>query len=206
MLSLIWREIRDNIVGVVTPCLAGVIMIALAVHITVSQGVPHIVAPLGMLTFVLLIGFCALGAAQMYGDRANRISSLLSTRGVTRRRIFAARVLVGVLTVLVSFVPVALTITILLWMSVPFLVFYWRLIVGLSVTAILMGIACHCIGLLIGWTTSKAWLLVGNLLLAALLVSLVWIKGFGPDVAVLLLLLIGAMLVRVWRTFAAASL
>lgn len=206
MLSLIWREMHDNMVGVVTPFLAGGIMIALAVYIAVSQGVPHIVAPLGMLTLVLLIGFCALGAAQMYGDRANRISSLLSTRGVTRRRIFAARVFVGVLTVLISFLPVTFTIAILLAVSGPSLTLYWRLIVELSVTAILAGFACHAIGLLIGWTTSKAWLLVGNLLLAPLLVSLVWIKGFGPEAAALLLLVIGAILLRVWRTFAAVSL
>ena len=161
---------------------------------------------MGILMPILLVGFCGLGASQMYSDRASRISSLLATQGVTRSRILAARVLVGVATVLASLVPPAVTILILLWAFLPPLSFYWRMAAEIFTVAVLTGVAGYCVGLLVSWTTSKAWLVAGNLLLWSLVTSLVWIKGFGPDVMAILLLLIVAMLLRVWHGFTSASL
>jgi hypothetical protein len=206
MLSLIAREIRDNIVWVALPCLIGALGITVAIIFALSPVKEGIVVPTGPFISILLLAFCGLGAAQGYGDRANRISSLLATLGVTRNRIFAARVLAGLLTVLVSLVPLAVTIIVLLWMFAPPLEFYREMVVEISLTVLLAAVACYLAGLLVGWTTSKAWLLAGCLLLLLSLVSLVVIKGFGPDAMAFLLLFIGATLWYAWHTFTSASL
>ena len=209
MLTLIDREIRDNSLCVALPCLIGIGIIGFAIFVAfyATMGSSEILlASSGILMPVLLVGFCGLGASQMYSDRANRISSLLATQGVTRSRILAARVLVGVGTVLASLVPPAVTILILLWAFLPPLSFYGRMVVEIFTVAILAGVAGYCVGLLVSWTTSKAWLVMGNLLLLSLVTSLVWIKGFGPDVMAILLLFIVAALTRVWHVYTSASL
>jgi hypothetical protein len=206
MLSLIVREIRDNIVSVALPCLISALGITVAIIFAFSPVREGVVVPIGPFISILLLAFCGLGAAQAYGDRANRISSLLATLGVTRNRIFAARVLAGLLTVLVSLVPLAATTILLLWMFMPPLEFYGRMVVEISLTVLLAAVACYLAGLLVGWTTSKAWLLAGCVLLLLSLVSLVVIKGFGPDAMALLLLFIGAALWYAWHTFTSTSL
>jgi ABC-type transport system involved in multi-copper enzyme maturation permease subunit len=206
MLSLIAREIRDNIVSVALPCLVSALGITVAIIFALSQGQGGVFPPTIPFTPVLLLAFCALGASQAYGDRANRTSSLLATLGVTRNRIFAARVVAGLLTVLVSLVPLVVTTIVLLWMFVPPLEFYQGMVVEISLTVLLVAVACYFAGLLVGWTTSKAWLLAGSVLLLLSLVSLVVIKGFGPGAMVILLLFIGAAFGYAWHTFISASL
>ncbi len=206
MLSLIAREIRDNIVSVALPCLVGALGVTLAIVFSLSRVRGGVLPVTIMFTSVLLLAFCGLGASQAYGDRANRISSLLATLGVTRNRIFAARVLAGLLTVLVSLVPLAVTTIVLLWMFAPPLEFYARMVVEISLTVLLAAVACYLAGLLVGWTTSKAWLLAGSVLLLLSLVSLIVIKGFGPGAMAILLLFIGATLWYAWHTFTSASL
>jgi hypothetical protein len=206
MLSLITREIRDNIVSVALPCLVSVLGMVLAIVFAFSRVGGGFFPPTILVVLILLLAFCGLGASQAYGDRANRISSLLATLGVTRNRIFVARILTGLLTVLVSLVPLSVTTIVLLWMSAPPLEFYGRMVVEISLTVLLAAVACYFAGLLVGWTTSKAWLLAGTVLLLLSLVSLVVIKGFGPDAMALLLLFIGATLWYAWHTFTSASL
>ncbi len=206
MLSLIAREIRDNIVSVALPCLVSALGVTLAIVFSLSRVRGGVFPVTIMFTSVLLLTFCGLGASQAYGDRANRISSLLATLGVTRNRIFAARVLAGLLTVLVSLVPLAVTTIVLLWMFTPPLEFYARMVVDISLTVLLAAVACYFAGLLVGWTTSKAWLLAGSVVLLLSVVSLVVIKGFGPEAVALLLLCIGATLWYAWHTFTSASL
>ncbi len=206
MLSLIAREIRDNIVSVALPCLVSALGITVAIIFAPSQGWGGVFPPTILFTPVLLLVFCALGASQAYGDRANRISSLLATLGITRNRIFAARVLAGLLTVLVSLVPLVVTTIVLLWVFVPPLEFYGRMVVEVSLTLLLTAAACYVGGLLVGWTTSKAWLLAGTVLVLLFPVSLVIIKGFGPEAMAILVLFIAAALLYAWHTFMSASL
>jgi hypothetical protein len=206
MLSLIRREIRDNLIYVLAPCVVSILTVGILVSVFLS-GIRAAAIPFGnLLLLVLFLGFGALGSAQMYGDRANRISPLLSTLAVTRDRILAARVLAGVLAILAALVPVIVASVILLQTFLPPFEFYRRIVVEVSVTAILAGLACYCVGLLVGGTTSRAWLLVGNLPLLALCASLLLVKGFGPEVMLILVVLIGALLVRTWLRFTTASL
>jgi hypothetical protein len=206
MLTLIRREIQDNLVYALAPCAVSAMAIGCMIYASFSgvEAAAIIYPPL--LLLASFVGFSSLGAAQMYGDRANRISPLLSTLAVTRNRIFAARVLVGILAVLLATMPVVATAVILLRMFALPLEFYRRMVVEISITAVLMGIACYSIGLLVGWTTSRAWLILGNFLLLTLSVSLMGVKGFGPEAMLILLVFITAVLVRTWHKFTSASL
>jgi len=206
MLSLIAREIRDNVVSVALPCLVGLIIIALTIWFGFFRMGGGLVVPWVMLTPLLLVTLCGLGSSQMYSDRAHRISSLLATQGVTRNRILAARILVGVLTALAAVLPAAVVAVIALWLILPLMPLFAGLITEIAVTLLLAAVACHGTGLLVGWTTSRAWLLAGNLLLVAFVIALVAIKGFGPDVMGLLALFIGATWLRTWHKFSSASL
>ena len=212
MLTLIAREIRDNIVAMVLPCLVSAIGMALTIVFALApfrealgiQG--SFLAFTGMAIPVLFLAFGGLGASQAYGDRANRISSLLATLGVTRNRIFTARVLAGLLMVLMALVPLVVTTMVLLSMVMPPLRFYGWMPVEVSLTLFLAAAACYFAGLLVGWTTSKSWLLTGSVLLLVFPASLVVIKGFGPEAMAVLLLFIGATLWYAWHTFTSASL
>ncbi len=91
-------------------------------------------------------------------------------------------------------------------MFAPPLEFYGRMLVEIPLTLLLTAAACYCAGLLVGWTTSKAWLLAGSVLLLLSLVSLVVIKGFGLEAMAILLLFIGATLLYAWHAFTSSSL
>lgn len=206
MLTLIRREIRDQFVYVLACWVASGIAAGIMVFTTLwgVRGAGFMFA--GLMMSLLCIGLCGLGAAQMYSDRANRVSSLLATLATTRGRILAARVLVGALTDLGAIVLFVVPVVIVLRLAAPPLEFYARMIWEISVAAALTGFACYGIGLLVGWTTNRTWLVFGGLLLLALLMSFLVVKGFGPGAMLLLLLFIAAVLTRVWHTFTSASL
>lgn len=206
MLTLIGREIHDNLVYVVGLCLTSAMIVTTLIYASIWNLEEMVfIFPLALLS-VMLFGFYALGAAQMYGDRANRISSLLSTLAVTRDRIFAARVLVGALTILLSLAPgIAIAIAVLWAFAVPLDLIH-RMVAEISLTLVLTAFACYGGGLMVGWTTNKGRLMAGGLSLSVLMATLVWIKGFGVGAMLILLVAIAAMLIRTWRTFTSASL
>jgi ABC-type transport system involved in multi-copper enzyme maturation permease subunit len=205
MLTLIGREIRDHLVYVLGPCVVGLLLILLAIRPFAYGNGPRMLLLLIPLMSLPLVFFYILGTAQMYGDRAHRVSTLLSTLAVTRNRILAARVLVGLLTVLASVVPLVVAVIVLLRLFTPGAQLWYPLVVEVSITIALTGFACYCVGLLIGWTSIRVWLLAGSLPLLAT-ISLVFIKGFGPEAMAVLLLLIAAVLLRVWHKFTSTSL
>jgi ABC-type transport system involved in multi-copper enzyme maturation permease subunit len=206
MVTLIAREIRDHLVYVLACCSLSAIMVGIMVSAyfwevkTAIYLFPPALAP------VLFFGLAALGSSQMYSDRANRLSALLSTLAVTRSRILAARVVVGVLTVFAALAPLLVTALILLALAGPPAHLYSRMMWEMAVSIALTAFACYCVGLEVGWTTNKTWLLVGNLVLVGLVTSLVVSKGFGLDAVLLLLLLAAAMLLHVWHRFTSAAL
>jgi hypothetical protein len=206
MLSLIMREVRDHLVYILACCFLSLFMIGIMIcgYVWRITGAVYIFPAL--LTPVLFLGLAALGAAQMYTDRANRISALLSTLTVTRSRILAARVAVGVLALLVVLAPALVAAVVLLTLAAVPVPLYSRMIWEIPATVALAGFACYCVGLAVGWTTNKAWLIVGNLSLTALVTSFVFSKGCGVDVMLLLLLFVAAMLAHTWHKFTSASL
>ncbi len=207
MLTLIEREIRDHLLYAALPCFFSAIIICIAA-MSSWWGIP---APISLamaanLTIGLFIGLCCLGAAQMYADRAGRVSVLLSTLAVTRWQIFLARVLAGGLILLVAVIPLVIMALVLPGQIISQTSSYHQLVAAISITISLAGFACYAIGLMVGWQTNRAWMLAGSVLFLALTASLVWIKGFSVDAITILLLLIAALLARTWSQFVSTSL
>lgn len=206
MLTLIAREVRDHSVHCSACCVLGTIIVAAMICMIVYGIVGEAVFAACLLAGLLFSGFAVLGAAQMYSDRANRVSTLLSTQAVTRSRILVARVLTGVVTVLISLIPALIASILLLKLRRPPLDLYSRMVWDISIVLVLMGLACHAMGLLIGWTGNRARLILGFICLIVVLASLVVVKGFGPSAMAFLTLLIAAVWGRIWHTFTSASL
>ena len=206
MLTLIGRELRDNLAYLILAGFSSLFTIAVAV-VSVYWGIAW--AGLGLdaiMGVTLAILLSTVGAAQMYTDRANRVSSLLASLATTRGRILAARVLAGALIILASLVPPLVTAVAIMSIEDAPLAFYRGAIAEVFATAVLASFACYCVGLLLGWTTIKAFPILGLLFLMALVVLLVVIKGFVPTAIVLLLLFSIACLVHVWYRFTSLPL
>jgi ABC-type transport system involved in multi-copper enzyme maturation permease subunit len=206
MFALIHRELQDHLAYLLVASLISIVMIAIMVCTVLWSAEESTLTFTILLTVVLLPAFYALGVAQMYVDRANRVSPLLATRAVTRSRILAARVLAGGIVILLTLAPPVIAATVLLHRFAPPLAFYWRMIVQVSMVVVLTGFACYCMGLLVGWSTSLVKLVGGALLLLPLVVPIALIKGAGTEAIALLLLLVVASLLRVWHEFTSVSL
>jgi hypothetical protein len=154
----------------------------------------------------LALAFCAMGAAQMYWDKTKKISALLATLAVNRGQIFTARVIAGVLLVLIGFVPIAGTIIMAVSRGVaPFPPAHRGLYYEVLIPAILLGFACYSIGLQFGWTSNRIIPSLGALGLSLILIPVILIKGFGWEIYAILVFLIAACLIRAWYKFSTAA-
>ena len=209
MFSLIKREIEDHIAYFIGAIILSGILIALltsAIYydepgerpVFVGLSIPAIV--------VLIIGFASMGVSQMYTDRNRKVSTFLSGQPVTRGQILIARIITGILAILIVLLPLTITGTILWRIFAPPIPIFPGLIFDLSVTVFLMGFACYCLGLQTGWTSSRITPTLGGLVLTCIFVPLVIVKGFGPHIKVILVLFIVASLIRTWQKFRSTAI
>jgi ABC-type transport system involved in multi-copper enzyme maturation permease subunit len=209
MLTLIRREIRDHIVYFIAAVVFSAILIALLTaamyHFESDEFTLYFGLSIPMLV-ILVLGFSAMGVTQMYMDRNRRISAFLSALPVTRSRILAARIIAGLLAILTVLVPLTITSIIMGRLFAPPIPIFAGYIADIFTTVFLMVLACYCLGLLTGWTANKITPTFGALGLDLVLVSLVFVKGFGPDIKFLLVLVIVACLIRTWHKFISTSL
>ena len=210
MLTLIRREIRDHIAyfiaAVVFSAILMVLLIAATYHINwIMSPVNYVALSVPMLV-ILVLGFSAMGVTQMYMDRNRRISAFLSALPVTRGRILTARIITGLLAILTVLVPLTIAAIVLSRLIAPPIPIFAGCIADILTTVFLMVLACYCLGLLTGWTANKIAPTFGALGLDLVLVSLVFVKGFGPDIKFLLVLVIVACLIRTWHKFMSTSL
>jgi hypothetical protein len=209
MLTLIRREIRDHIVYFIAAVVFSAILIALLTAGTYKLDMGGYAVYVGLsvpMLLILVLGFSAMGVTQMYMDRNRRISAFLSALPVTRSRILAARIIVGLLAILTVLVPVTIASIVLGRLLAPPIPIFAGYVADIFTTVFLMILACYCLGLLTGWTANKIAPTFGALGLNLVLVSLVFVKGFGPDIKFLLVLVIVACLIRTWHKFISTSL
>ena len=210
MFALVKREIRDHVIYIIVAAALSAILIIALITIAYHEGpqtakwIPE--EPIIPFFALTMLGFCAMGVSQMYMDRTRRISAFVSTLSVTRTHILLARIITGTLTILVLFVPLIVTLVILLRIFSPSIPMYAGILFDISTTALLMTFACYCLGLLTGWSPNKVTPTLGALLLTCVLVPLVIIKGFGWEIAVILFIFISASLIRTWQAFTSQSL
>ncbi len=209
MLALIKREIQDHILYFIAAIISTVVWVALLSVAAYNLGdiESGILAALSIPTLlILVIVFSAMGVTQMYLDRNRRISAFLSVLPVTRNRILGARIITGILAILIVLLPVTIAAGVLCRLLLPPVLIYAGVIGEIATTVFLLLFACHCLGLLTGWTPSKITPTFGALGLNLILFTLVIIKGFDPQIRLLLVLVIAACLIRTWHKFASTSL
>jgi len=209
MFTLIKREIEDHIAYFIGAAVLSAVLIALlisAMYHPESGDMPVFIGLSIPVIVILIIGFPAMGATQMYTDRTRKISTLLSTLPVSRRQILLARIITGILAILTLLLPLTITMVILFPLFTPPIQMYPGLVWEIFAAVFLMAFACYCLGLLTGWNSSKIIPTLGGLVLISILLPLILVKGFGLHVVVILLLFIIASLVRTWHTFMSTSL
>ncbi len=212
MFALIKREIRDHLVYFIGAAVFSAIFIIVSIPLitgydrrnppvfSVGFGIPALT--------IVIFGICGMGATQMYLDRTRKISALLSTLAVSRNRILLARIITGILAILILLVPLTIAAAILVrlyTLHIPFPMF-GGMVFEISVTVFLMAFACYCIGLQSGWNSNPITPSLGALGLTCIFVPLILVKGFGLYIAVILVLFIIASLIRTWHTFMTTSL
>ena len=210
MLTLIKREIYDHIVYFVGAIIFSFLMITIIVSIaSIIEAEAMPVFAMGLSTPVILFFLCGstgMGVSQMYADRNKKISAFISTLPVTRSQILIARIITGILAISTFFLPLVITTIILYQLSMTPIPFFKGILLDIYTASLLIAIACYCIGLQTGWTTSKLLPTIGGLFLACLLVPIIIIKGFDSQVSLLLIIFIVASLIRIRQKFMSTSL
>ncbi len=205
MLTLLKREIRDNAVYFLAAALFAMALVitALSIAHNIGQKDVHIAAlALLMPTSVILIsGFVAMGVSQMRIDRNAKISFFLTTLPVSRNQILIARIITAILAILILLIPLAITaIFIMKIYPLPYPA-YPAYVSEIFIAVFLTGFACYCIGLQLGWSSTLVGPVIGGLVFTIILGSMIVIKGFGPELWIILLLFITASLTRTWQKF-----
>ena len=209
MYALIKREIQDHLVYFIGAAAFSVVFIIISVSLihNYDPRYPEVFSiGFGGPAVIVIIAFCAMGATQMYTDKNRKISAFLSTLAVSRNRILLARIITGILAILTLLVPLTITAITLLRLYVPPVLIYPGMVFEISVVVFLMAFACYCIGLQTGWTSGKIIPTLGGISLTCIFVPLLFIKGFGLHIVVILVLFIIASLLRTWHTFMTTSL
>jgi len=210
MLALIKREIQDCIVyfiaAVVFSALLAIVLVE-AVFNYDSRNPPVVSIGLGVtLAAIVTLGICGMGASQMYLDKTRRVTAFISTLPVSRSRILLARIIAGILALLILLVPLAIAATILLRLFMPPIPMYSGMVFEIFTATFLLALGGYSIGLQTGWNSSAVTPTLGGLGLTCIFVPLVVVKGFGPEIMVILALFIGASLLRTWHKFSSTSL
>jgi len=209
MFTLIKREIEDHIAYFIGAIILSAVLTALltsAIYYDDPGERPVFVVLSIPVIVVLIIGFASMGVSQMYTDKNRKISAFLSALPVTRGRILTARIITGILAILIVIVPLIITGIFLRRLFAPPIPIFSGLIFDISAPAFLMAFACYCLGLQTGWTSSRITPTLGGLVLTCILVPLILVKGFGTHIKVILILFIVASLIRTWQKFKSTAL
>ena len=205
MLTLIKREIEDNIVFFVTAAILTTMIISVLVYKMPLMhrndqivGVPSVMYrvfkffPFNLSPLIAAV----LGALQMFKDRDKKISAFLSTLATTRRQILTARIITGVLWILLLILPIAAAEAILLKVfpmaAVPDVGF----LRNIFITLFLCCLAGYAFGLQIGWHGKKLVSALSVIFITPILMSLIVIKGFGFETMAILVLFTAVMMIR----------
>ena len=210
MLALIKREIRDHILYFLAAIAFSAIIVGLQTLGAYNFDRQLTGVYFGLMTvptvMILVLGLTGMGVSQMYTDKNRKISAFLSTLPVTRGRIFTAKIVTGLLVILIVLAPAAMVAVTLNSILGPPIPAYGKPITDIFTTAFLMAFACYSIGLLTGWTTSKLTPSFGGLGLTFFLAAMIIIKGFGLQIQLLLVLIITVSLTQTWRKYMSTPL
>jgi len=210
MFTLIKREVIDNIAVLLLAVIVPAFFIIVVVKGVLSGlarppiGIPVVMVKVKILWLYLLCGaFVAAGcgAAQMHDDNQRKLSTFLSVQATTRSRILIARIVVGVMLILIMFVPLVLADVILLRVFARLAPLDTDFLVRSFASILANFVCCYAIGLQSGWRSSKLMAILFSVVLSAVLVLVVAIKGFGAESIIILALFTIASLIWTWQRF-----
>jgi len=210
MFTLIKREIEDNLVDFLAAALLSAVFVFIAISLAKANlGHEPQTFSIGLLLVILPITglvFMGMSTGQMTNDKTRKVSAFLSTLPVTRTQILLARVITGVLVMLVLFLPIFITATVLMKMFISPYVFAYHYLMEIFITIFLAAFAAYCLGLQIGLSSKRAGIVLAVFIFSPLIISLIFIKGFAINIIMLLLLVVIASLVRTWQKFVSTAL
>lgn len=210
MFTLINREIQDHVAFFLGAVVLSVTLVGLSIatldgHYWIEMVVFD--SPSGAIVLpIIVFGFFAMGAVQMDTDRTRRISAFVSILSVSRNRILLAKIIAGLLAILIALVPLSVTVTILLRIHAPPIPIFSVMVLEIFSGTFLITLACYFIGLQAGWNSGRLTPALVGLALTGILVTLILIKGFTLDLMVILFLFIIASLTRTWHLFTSTPL
>jgi len=210
MLTLLKREIQDNIAFFAAAALFSAILILATVSVIYRED-PEMVPVLSLSLLIptlgfTLLGFYAMGSGQMRFDKSRKISHLLVTLPVSRHQILIARIITGLLAILLLLVPPAITAQILMRLHPWSYPIYPNFVAEIFTGILLAGLACYCLGLQLGYHTSIGLSMLACPFISAIVGSAILIKGFGLHTIAILLVVITASLIRTWQKFLSTPL
>jgi ABC-type transport system involved in multi-copper enzyme maturation permease subunit len=203
-----WTLIRREFEDVFASMLLTLIMVILGIIIEISvilsnkgvedkgfqYGVFIVVAFIYfMIIFPLM--FCIHGADQIARDRTRKVSAFLCTLATTRSRIFAAKLIVGLIHILAMFIPFAvINMFFADWLAEPFFdvsTFWHRLLAMLF----FVSVTAYCLGIMFGERVTPPILhVLFAFIVCFVLAGLVFIKGPSPATDFFLLVMsVGAV-------------
>ncbi len=214
MFTLIKREIRDNLLYFMAVIIVEIMLLIMLFTSFLYGGanrgqdsflrIIFIINPL-FLVFSTFI-FAALAASQMYFDKQRRVSAMLATLAVSRKQIYLSRIIAGLISVLILFVPLVVTSVILLPLKAPaysdFIASYNQIVW----TVFLFCLGGYGLGLITGWTDNKLRPTLAAFLILSIMLTLVLVKGFGWPVSGILIVFIGCAVWYAWSQYKTASL
>jgi len=209
MWTLIKREIKDNIIMF----LMSVIMAGICEAVVVSGflrtdvkfapvGIPltvYMVFPFFIISLSLLA--VAMGGGQMYLDKTRKISAFLSTLAVTRRKLLSAKIIVGIIWLVVALLPLIAAELLLFQVRPRLIPVDYSLLVRIYIVTALCALSCYLLGANLVLGRNRITAILAGALLCLILISLIVIKGFGAEIMLIFGVTSAALAVRAWIVF-----
>jgi hypothetical protein len=209
MWTLIKREIKDNIIMfLLALILAGTCeAVVVSGFLRTDVQFAPVGIPLGAYTIFpfFIISLCLLavtmGGVQMYLDKSRKISAFLSSLAVTRRGLLSAKLLVGIIWLVVALLPLVAAELLLFKVRPRLIPADYIFLVRIYIVTALCALSCYLLGLNLGLGRNRIVAILGGALLCLILMSVIVIKGLDADIMLIFGITSAAIAVRAWNIF-----
>ena len=209
MWTLIKREIKDNIIMFLLAVILAGICEAVVVSGFLRPYTQYIPAGIPIVIYVILpffiISLCLLavtmGGIQMYLDKRGKISAFLSSLAVTRRGLFSAKLLAGIIWLVVALLPLVAAELFLFRVKPRLIPADYSFLVRIYIVTVLCALSCYLLGLNLGLWRNRIVAILGGALLCLILMSVIVIKGLDSEIMLIFGITSAALAVRAWNVF-----
>lgn len=209
MWTLIKREVKDNIIMFLLAIILSGICEAIVVSGFLRSYIQYI--PVGIpITayaifpfFIISLSLLATvtGGTQMYLDKNKKVCAFLGTRAVTRRKLLSAKLVVGVIWLIVALLPLTGAEFILFQIKPRLIPVDYSLLIRIYTTTGLCALCCYLLGSNLGLERNRIIAILAGGFLTLVLISLIIIKGFGAETMLIYSLMSVVLGIRAWKIF-----